>query len=49
MTPYTAGTPHRLVKVSMKDADLEWDLLFDSKNLEEEGPEFCIWAKSIAP
>lgn len=49
MSLYAAGTPHRLVKVPMKDADLEWDLLFGSKSLEEKGPEFCIWAKSIAP
>ena len=49
MSLYAEGTPRRLVKVSMKDAGLEWDLLFGSKNLEEEGPEFCIWAKSIAP
>lgn len=49
MSLYAAGTPRRLVKVPMKDADLEWDLLFGSKNAEEKGPEFCIWAKGIAP
>ena len=49
MSLYAEGTPRRLVKVSMKYADLEWDLLFGSKSVEEKGPEFCIRAKSIAP